>query len=185
MDLKILSIIEEQVAVAFTGKINVLSKLNRQFLGHLLFKNGEIINAHYQGISGLKAFYKIIIEEFSLIAFEYVVEPEVVNEKEQQIYYSYTILKNKLSEVIKLYHSSLKLRPPSDVRIILGPEIIKEKVQVTSEEFEVMTTLSEWSLAHDVYQHCQLLDHEITLALVNLRKKGALKIIATKNNGST
>jgi hypothetical protein len=53
---------------------------------------------------------------------------------------------------------------------------------VSPEEFEVLVTLTEWNSPNDIYRHCQLLDHEITLALVSLRKKGALKIIAAQNN---
>lgn len=182
MELRIIAVIEEQVAVGFTGKINVLARFNRQYLGHILFKNGEIIQTYFQGVQGLKAFYKLAVEEFSLNAFDYVVEPEVVDEKDRHIHYPYGILKNKMEEVLNLYQSSLKLRPPQGVKILIQSEIIKDQTPVTPEEFEVMSTLSDWNTSDDVYQHCSLLDHEITLALVSLRKKGALKILALKNS---
>ena len=182
MELKILSIIEEQISVAFTGKVNVLSVYNRQFLGHLIFKDGEILQVSFQGQKGLKAFYQILIQEFSLTPYEYIVEPEVVDEKERQIHYPYSVLKNKLQEVLKLYKESIKLRPPENVKILSEAKFLNSDQAVTPEEFEVLLTLTEWTNPNDIYSHCQLLDHEITLALVSLRKKGALRILAAQNN---
>lgn len=179
-----MSVIEEQIAVQFTGKVNVLSNYNRQFLGHLLFKDGEIIQAIYQNHKGLKAFYQLIIQEYSLQSFQYVVEPEVVEEKERQIHYPFAVIRNKMAEVLKLYRESLKLRPPDNVKILVDAEFLNDSISVTPHEFDVLDTLTEWNNPADIYQHCPLLDHEITQALVGLRKKGGLKIIAPKSNPS-
>ena len=180
-EFKILETIEEQIAVQFTGKVNVLSTFNRQYLGHLLFKDGEIFQVVFQNFKGLKAFYQLIIQEFCLQSFNYVVEPEVVEDKERQIHYPYGVMRNKMSDVIKQYRESLKFRPPENVKIIIDHEFIEDILPVTPQEFEVLETLTEWSSPFDIYQHCQLLDHEITWALVSLRKKTALKIIAVRN----
>ena len=181
MDLKILSVIEEQIAVEFTGKVNVLASFNRQYLGHILFRSGDILQVVFQSSKGLKAFYQIIIQEISLKNFDYVVEPEIVDEKERQIHYPYGVIKAKLAEVIKLHRESLKLRPPEHVKMIIDPSFLHGSQAVTPQEFAVLDTLTEWNSPYDVYQHCNLLDHEITHALVSLRKKGALKILAQKN----
>lgn len=170
--------IEEQIAVRFTGKVNVLSTYNRQYLGHLLFKDGEIIQAIFQTHKGLKAFYQLIIQEYSLQNFQYVVEPEVVEENERQIHYPFAVIRNKLADILKLYRESLKLRPPDSVKVLIDASFMDDTLAVTPHEFEVLDTLTEWNAPNDIYQHCQLLDHEITMALVSLRKKGALKIIA-------
>lgn len=176
--------IEEQIAVRFTGKVNVLSTYNRQYLGHLLFKDGEIIHVLFHNYRGLKAFYQLIIQEYSLQNFTYVVEPEVVDERERQIHYPFAVIRNKMADVLKQYRESLKLRPPESVKILIAAEFLCDTLPVTPHEFEVLDSLTEWSRPNDIYQHCQLLDHEITHALVGLRKKGALKIIAPKSNPS-
>ena len=180
-EFKILASIEEQIAVQFTGKVNVLSTFNHQYLGHILFKNGEIFQVTFHNLKGLKAFYQLVIQEFSLQSFSYVVEPEVVEDKERQIHYPYAVIRNKMSDVIKQYRDSLKFRPPDNVKIVIDAEFLEDSLPVTPQEFEVLETLTEWSTTFDVYQHCQLLDHEITWALVSLRKKSALKIIGARN----
>lgn len=179
-ELKIITTIEEQVAVQFTGKVNVLSKFNRQYLGHLLFKNGEILQVVFQTHRGLKAFYQLIIQEYSLQSFNYVVEPEVVEEKERQIHYPYAVIRNKMADVIKQYRDSLRFRPPENVKILIDAEFLDDNLPVSPQEYSVLETLTEWNTPYDIYQHCALLDHEITMALVSLRKKNALKILAPK-----
>lgn len=180
-EFKILATIEEQIAVQFTGKVNVLASFNHQYLGHVLFKNGEIYQVIFQNLKGLKAFYQLIIQEFSLQSFNYVVEPEIVEDKERQIHYPFAVIKNKMSDVVKQYRDSLKYRPPENVKIIIDSEFLEDTLPVTPQEFTVLECLTEWNNPYDIYQHCQLLDHEITWALVSLRKKNALKIIASRN----
>ncbi len=180
MDFPLLNVIEEQVAVEFTGKVNVLSRFNHQYLGHLLFKGGEIIQVIFQPHEGLKAFYHLLIQEYSLNSFDYVVEPEIVEDKERRIHYPWAVLKNKMAEVLKQHREAQKLRPPENVRIVADGSFLKAGLSITPEEFDVLKTLSEWNSPFDIYQQCQLLDHEITLALVSLRKKNALKIMAGK-----
>lgn len=181
MDLKIINVLEEQVAVGFTGKVNVLSRTNRQYLGHLIFKDGEIIQVFFQQARGLKAFFQLIIQEFSLAAYDYVVEPEIVEDIEQQMFLPFAQLKLKIAEVVKNHRESIKFRPPENVKIIIDAEFMEDSLPLTPQEFEVLNTLTEWSMVRDVYRHCQLLEHEITWALVHLRKVGALKILGAKD----
>lgn len=180
MESRILAAIEEQVAVKFTGKVNILASYNRQFLGHILFINGEVIQVFFNKHRGLKAFYNLLIQERTLQSFDYVVEPELVEEKDRQIHYPFAVLKNKLGEVLKKYKESLKSRPPNDIKIIVDANFLKSKEPITPEEFDVLSTLSDWSGPKELYDHCDLLDHEITMALVSLRKKKALKILAPR-----
>ena len=182
MDSKLMNVIDEQMAVQFTGKVNILATFNRQFLGHVLFKNGEVIQVTFEGFQGMKAFYQLIIQEYSLQSFDYVVEPELVDEKQRQIHYPFAVIKNKMQDVIRLYKESLKLRPPENVKILVDSEFMDDSLPVTPQEFDVLLTLTEWNSPFEVYKNCQLLDHEITLALVSLRKKGALKILAARND---
>jgi hypothetical protein len=180
MDSKVMGVIEEQQSVRFTGRVNILAAFNRQYLGHILFKDGDVIQVTFSGHQGIKAFYQLIIQEYSLQSFDYIIEPEVVEERERQIHYPFAVIKNKMADVLKQYRESLKVRPPENVKIIIDAEFIEDTLPVTPQEFEVLETLTEWNGPFDIYQNCQLMDHEITWALVSLRKKGALKIVAAR-----
>lgn len=182
MDSRVLNVVEEQIAVQFTGKVNILSTYNRQFLGHIIFRSGEILQVTFSGHKGLKAFYQLIIQEYSLKSFDYIVEPEVVEENERQIHYPFAVIKNKLSGVIKLHQESLKMKPPENIKILLDARFLEDTLPVTPQEFDVLEALTEWNTPYDIYQNCELMDHEITWALVSLRKKGALKILGMRQD---
>ena len=176
--IQIFHVLDEQTMVGFTGKVNVLSKLNRQYLGHLLLRNGEVIQAFYKSVSGIKAFFNIVVSDFELEPISYVVEPETVEEHQRGIHYPFSVLKARTQEVIEKYLASVKFRPPQDLKMLVKAEFLSTDYEVTPEEFEVLSTLSDWNLVKDIYQNCNLVDYEITLALVGLRKKGALKVIS-------
>lgn len=180
MAIKFIPVIEEQMSVGFTGKVNILSPFNHQFLGFLLFKDGQVINTKYQNKEGLRAFYHLGIREHCLDKHQYIVEPEIVNEDEKRIHFPFTVLKSKLDQQIKIAEEVQKFRPPQHLRIVVDPRIISKDFECTPEEFKVLGTLTEWNKVEDIYEHCSLLEHEITNALVILRKKGALKIIGVK-----
>ncbi|HLW56937.1 MAG TPA: hypothetical protein VKY27_06100 [Bacteriovoracaceae bacterium] len=180
MNLKFVPVIEEQMCVNFTGKVNLLSPFNHQYLGHLLFKDGKIIDVKYQHLSGLRAFFQLGIREHNLEKHMYVVEPEVVSEEEQRIHYPFSVLQTKLEKQIKLYEIVHRQRPPQNVKIIVNAASIGSDFECTPEEFKVLSTLTEVNDVNDIYEICPLLEHEVTSALINLRKKGVLKIVGRK-----
>lgn len=181
MNSKLLRVLEEQIAMMFTGKVNILASFNRQYLGHILLRNGEIFHVIFNQHRGLKGFYQLLIQEQALQSFDYVVEPEIVSENERQIHYPFGVIKNRLDEILKLHQAALKLRPPENVKILIDSGIMHNSAAISAQEYEVLQVLTEWNDPYDIYQNCQLLDHEITMALVSLRKKGGLKIIAPKD----
>lgn len=180
MDLKFVPVVEEQMSVNFTGKVNLLSPFNHQFLGHLLFKNGKIIDVKYLQLTGVKAFYQLGIKEYGLERHQYIVEPEIVSEEEQRIHYPFSVLLKKLEKQIKLYEIVNGQRPPSNVKILVDALSINSDIECTPEEFKVLSVLTDYHKVDDIYDHCDLLDYEVTSSLISLRKKGILKIVGVK-----
>ena len=177
---RVLSIIDEQLAVEFTGKVNILSSFNHQFLGHILFIGGDVIQVIFLKQRGIRAFYELFIQEYALQSFDYVVEPELVDEKERRIHYPYSTLKQHLGEVLKRHREAVKLKPPNNIKIIIDADFLDDTLPVTAREFDVLRTLADWNTPSDLYQNCNLMEHEVTHALVSLRKKVALKVLATR-----
>ena len=182
MEKSLLHILEEQVQVGFTGKVNVLDKSTKQLFGNIALFEGSIVHCSFKGSLGLKSFYNIIIEEYENKLFDYVVEPEVVNESIKNIHFSFNHLKGKVLEVVNNYVESKSKRPPSNLKLVINANFISTGDNVTAQEYDLLSTISDFSKVDDIYKNSSLLDFEITNALVSLRKKQAIKVI--KNIGS-
>ena len=173
---QLLSTLDEQNAFKFSGKVNLLLKDNKQHLGAITIKDGEIIHARYKEVFGLKAISYALIDEVKNHCVKVVVEPEVVDEIRTNVFYGYSDLIRKLKDSIVLYEKTKNLKPLDSLRIFLHDGFIKEGKNVSAEEYDVMCTISDYNRVSEIYKSSELLQHEITSALVNLRKKGAIKV---------
>lgn len=172
--------LDEQTMVGFTGRINILERTSHQMLGVVILREGQVYRCHYRGAAGLKAFYNAVIEGAQLVPQDFIVEPEIIEEKDRQIHYPYSVLKNKTGEVLKRYQAVAGKRPPDHVKLIAKAAFLEAQSEVSEAEFQVLCALSEWSSVKDLYQHCSLLDYEITEALVSLRQQEALSVVAPR-----
>lgn len=172
----LLSTLEEQAIFGFTGKVNLIKSENRQFLGDVTQKDGLVVDAQYKGLSGKKALYTALIDDVDVGGMTFVVEPELVEDMQVIFEVSVAQLKQQARERFEHYQRSQKLRPPDDIRLLVDPDFIIEGADVTSDEFEVLAGLSEYNKVGDIYKNVNLLEYEITNALVSLRMKRALKV---------
>lgn len=179
--IPILQALDEQCLVSFTGRLNILDKITHQLLGVVVLKDGHIFRCQYRGIHGLKAFYNLVIEGAQLVAQDFIVEPEIIEESDRDIHYPYTVLKTKGLEALARYEAVAHQRPPADVKLLAKATFLDSDYEVSDAEFTVLCALSEWSLVGDLYRHCSLLDHEITESLVSLRRKEALQVIVPRS----
>jgi hypothetical protein len=173
-------IIEEQIAVRFTGKINIQVQPTSQHLGHIFLAEGDIIQVSYKSHEGLKAFYSIFIDIEDGGHYNLVVEPEVAEGVSRNIHYPYKVLTGKVNKLVENYRVSAKNRPPNAVKLTINSDFIKEGDDVTANEFDVLCTLSDFNRVGDIYQHTNLIEFEVTEALVSLRKKNAIKVLKQK-----
>jgi hypothetical protein len=180
IEIPLINVLDEQTLVSFTGRINVLDKLTHQLLGVVILREGHIWRCQYRGSKSLKAFFNIVIEGAQLAPQEFIVEPEIIDERDRQIHYPYSVLKAKTTDVLKRYQAVAHLRPPSHVKLLPRAAFLDSDEEVTEAEFQVLCTLTEWSQVDDLYRHCQLLDYEITESLVGLRRKEALQVVSTR-----
>ena len=180
MSLKIFDVLDEQTMVSFTGRVNILQQTNRELLGVILIRDGDVFKAQYKGVKGLKAFYNIVIETTATLHVDFIVEPELVGDVDKQIHYPYSVLKNRAQEVLDRYTKVAGLKPPSHVKLIPKSDILTSDFEIGEAEFQVLCALTEWSKVEDLYQYCPLLDFEITESLVSLRRKNALEVVGTR-----
>jgi len=181
IEIPLLTVLDEQTLVAFTGRVNVLDKITHQMLGVVILREGQIFRCQYRGVQSLKAFYNIVIEGAQLVPQEFIVEPEIIDESDRQIHYPYSVLKAKTADVLKRYQAVAHLRPPPMVKILARSSFLDSDDEVTEAEFQVLCTLTEWNQVEDLYRHCPLLDYEITESLVSLRRKEALQVVSARS----
>ncbi len=173
-------ILDEQVSVGFTGKVNALDSKTSQILGSIFLKDGKIIDCSYKGSQSLKGFFNLCIDEFDVKNLKYIVEPEVIDQRLETIHYPYSVLKRKIVEVVEKYRSAKEQKPPGNLKILIEPGFIANGEKVDATEFSLLKTLSDVNRVEDVYSKSTLIDYEITNALVSLRKKKALRVLKNK-----
>lgn len=176
----LIHILDEQISVGFTGKVNVLDPFTKQMLGSVYMFEGELIHTKYKSILGIKAFFNLCIDEFENVELNYIVEPELIDLNSRSIHYPYSVLKRKIAEVVENFRASKENRPPDHIKILIRPEFIGLGEDVTGAEFDLLNTISDYNRVGDIYKYCSLLDYEITNCLVSLRKKNALTVVKNK-----
>lgn len=180
MSEEILKSIEEQLILGFTGKINILEKETKQLLGAAYIIAGKLANFKFLEVEGIKAFYNACIEEKNGKLFDLISEPELIDVRENKIQQPFSVLKRKMYDIADKYEMSKINKPPGHLKIIVEPGFITTEQEVNSLEYSLMCTISDYSLVSDIYKKSNLLDYEITNALVGLRKKNALKVVQHK-----
>ena len=173
----LMKVLADQAAFGFTGKVNLLLVSNGQFKGVVYQHEGVIVGAHYDELRGKKALYKMIFEDVeSSSHFKFIVEPELIASEFFSMKMSFEEIKREAQLIYQKYLESKKLKPAPELRLVIDPKIIANPEKITSDEFDVLSILTEWSKVEDIYKYSKLMDFEVTNALIGLRKKRAIKV---------
>jgi hypothetical protein len=173
----LIEVLKEQAAFGFTGKVNIQLASNGQFQGVIYQCEGTIVEAHYGQARGKKALFKLIFEDVeSREHFKFIVEPELVPAGFCSIKMSFDEVRNEAQSLYQKYVQAKKLKPAFNLKLVIDPEIIVSSEEITPEEFDILSLLSEWCLVSDLYKYSKLMEFEVTNALIGLRKKRAIKV---------
>ena len=175
MDL--LKIISENYCFMFSGRINILSKVTKQYLGAIIQVEGKIVNAKYMNLVGKKALASILLELKGNKAFNFVSEPEVISSSDIQFEINENQFLKFKNDYFEQYEELNKLRPKEDLKLSIDSSKFNFSLGLSKIEFDTICCILDYSLVKDIYMHCDLLDFEITTALISLRKKGMLKVV--------
>jgi hypothetical protein len=173
----LMEVLKDQAAFGFTGKVNLLAATNGQFQGVVYQHEGMIVGAQYKELKGKKALYKMIFEDVEASAhFKFVVEPELIAPESFLMSISFDEIKQEAQAIYQKYVQAKKLKPSPLLRLVVDPEIIVNMEEITSDEFDILSILTEWCTVADIYKYSKLMEFEVTNALVELRKKRAIKV---------
>ncbi len=180
LNLEIFKLLEEQQLVCFSGNINILNRSTAASIGTILFYEGKVINAKMGKMPAYKSFIQLCIKVISSENYSFVVEPEIINEKEEKISFPLNMLKEKTLKAYNEFIKADKNKPPESVQLLPREDFFESEEKVTPEEFKLLCTISDYSRVRDIYENSTLLDYEVTNALVSLRKKQAIKVVKSK-----
>ncbi len=169
--------LEEQVLVQFSGRINVLKESNRQLIGSIILKDGDVFRIDYKGQEGMKALCHLYLDDLKDDENVLIVEPEIVDDVHRNIHFPYKTLIQKLSEFMTEYEKSKSLRPPAGIKLLAIADFLAQGEKINEQEFQVLATISDYNKIEDIYKNCPLMEYEVTNCLISLRQKGALKVI--------
>jgi hypothetical protein len=177
--MNLLSAIEDNSSFGFTGKINILLKDSGQYKGVIYQRDGRIVQAEFEGQSGKKALVKsIVANQAQNNKYKFVLEPEVIDEAMISFSLDLEQLYEEVSEYIKNLDKVKSLKPPGTLKLLPKGEFIISGAEITKSEFDLLKLMTDYSTVNDLYEHSKMEDLEITLSIVALRKKGAIKVLS-------
>lgn len=172
-----IEVLKDQAVFGFTGKVNLLLASNSQFQGAAYLQEGMIVGAQYGQLKGRKALYKMIFDDVeAAIQFKFVVEPELIALEHFSMKMSFDEVRKEAQNIYQKFLMAKKLQPAPGIKLVVSPEIIVDPQEITADEFDILSVLSEWCTVADVYKYSRLMEFEVTNALVSLRKKRAIKV---------
>jgi len=172
-DYEIYNVISEQGVFQFTGRINIVSRSSSQLFGAIIMKDGKLINSVYKKKEGIKSIFSLFVDE-KTSDLRFIVEPEVVDDFKINIPYPNNKVFFFIQDQLEQYEKTVKLRPPENLSIFINYEFIESDSLLSRDEFRLICTILDKSKVSEIYSSSELLDYEITMAFVSLRKKGAL-----------
>ncbi len=175
--MELIELIEENFTFGFTGRINILYSKNNQYLGAVFLKDGVIVSAEYKDDIGSKALFNIVYDAQKQSKFHFISEPEIISDSHSHCSYDrsgfYDAMKHFIGEIEK----SKKLRPPDDLTLAINRDFIIKGEDVTSDEFDILSLISDYGKVLELYKHSKLYDYQITNILISLRRKKAVRVI--------
>lgn len=172
----LIEVLREQSSFGFTGKVNLLSSTAGQFLGVIFLQDGFIVGAEIDSSRDKKALLKMIFADVESNTYKFIVEPELLSEANITMKVSVDEIKEEAQKHFQEYYETKKFKPAPDLKLVVDPEIIVSIHDLTPEEFDVISVITEWHTVRDIYKYSKLMEFEVTKALVSLRKKKALKV---------
>lgn len=177
MAQNLIELIEEQVFLNFTGRINILESTKAMYLGTILFEEGEIINAkldQQEGFEALKAFFYF---EFEKRKIKFIVEPELTSAEVRKIHFPFSVIRKKVTSFLQTHYIGSKKAPPRNIKVAINSNFLDSGQSLSSDEFDVLKVICDYNLIDDIYIKIGLPEHKVTHALVKLREKEAIRVI--------
>lgn len=174
----ILDILEEQNSFAFTGTVIAKDKISGLESATLWFQEGQLVELKTFKRSGLKALYEVFFQEFLGVRFDYILNAEKKLRINQSIFFPLAQIKLFLGTIVDDLEDHDEFSPEKNLKLAIKPDFIIDGAEITELEYQVMELIAKYELVSEIYDKTELLGYEVTKALIELRKKEALIVVA-------
>lgn len=182
--MKLIDLITENYSFAFSGRIQILDKSTRQYLGSIYQNEGVIINAGFGKLEGKKALASILMKIRAGDDFHFVPEPEIIS----NIHVAFELSEGQFFEFKRDYFEEYdklsRLKPSEKLQFRLNTKALTVFSGLNHQEFTVVKSIIRDKTVSKIYENTPLLDFDVTKSLVSLRKKGIILVYAI-DNGET
>ncbi|MEI8346246.1 MAG: hypothetical protein WCG27_02180 [Pseudomonadota bacterium] len=176
--MELLKVIREQTNNFFSGKINILYRHNKRFWGHFSLCGGYVVQVQYQKCNNERALFNLLFD-YPLIAdqLEYVMEAEVIHEKDQKMALGFEQLAEKVYLFAQEISQLHRFRPPSQLYLCANRPDPSLAGIINEEQRLILREIGKYTQVGNLYTSSSLSAGELTRALVGLRKIGAIKVV--------
>lgn len=139
--------------------------------------DGKITGARFGKTRGLDAITEIVIREQEGDEIAIVNEPEVILISSLRRELDIEEFKQLASQSYQSYLQTKRLSPPKNLKLLLDSNFIIEGEDLSDLEFKVLKCLSDDPNISSVYEQLEYSKHMIDMALIQLRRKRAVKVV--------
>jgi len=163
--------------VSGAHKEGALEFVNNEERAVFVIKNRAVVSAFVTpGVRGLKAFLRVAGWENGHFTFKdkinvsYSIEHDI----------AFTDIPKLCSIARRTYEWFLRMRnnvPPRNLGVKISSDLLNKKQDLTSVEFDVLTTVVEKNNVMDILNYNSNTDVDILDALIGLRRKGVIEVL--------
>ena len=166
-----------QVNAGFSGNLVLQNTGNQQFIGKISLRIGKIVAARVGSIFGRRALMGLVMHSEENPG-KIIVEPGVIAGQGRTCFSSPSAQElDGLEQRLAGYRRLRQLRPPDHLRLGVGASFSSENSEFLPYAVDLLATIADYSLVRDIYRNSNLMEWEITIGLIGLRKKGVLRVI--------
>jgi hypothetical protein len=177
-DFEVAKKLKELFLLKSSGKLSIEHKIYQSHVATIFYENGLIVSAQYDYKKNLKAIFQLFVDEVRLNPYVFHFELQEIDQTDNEMELSYEELIQSIQSIFPLHFNAQGLRPPTDLKMILDPNLIDHAHSLDGLEFEIASLLTDEHEVLTIYNHSPLHEYETTLGLASLRKKGLLKVIS-------
>lgn len=181
--MKLVDTVLENMMISFSGRVNILDSETKQFVGSLTQSEGVIINASLGKVTGKKALASLLMQDGQEEKFFVVTEPDLVPVSERSFKMDEKAFFRFKNEYLEQYELLNRLKPSENLNFAINSEKLDIYTPLSHDEFDTMKLILKKGLSKDIYNSSDLLEFDVTKALISLRKKGIILVRGMAQKG--